>query len=54
MDKETKKNIDESRRRFLETAGKTAAAAPAAALLLALDAKVAKARPADPYNGVLP
>lgn len=48
-DHETKKSVDESRRKFLETAGKTAAAAPAAALLLALDAKVANAQ-AVPYQ----
>lgn len=42
--------INESRRAFLEKAGKAAAAAPAAALLLAAGAQTAKAQVAVPYN----
>ncbi|WP_428624793.1 hypothetical protein [Sedimenticola sp.] len=41
--------VDKSRRAFLETAGKAAAVAPAAALLLATSTQTAKAQVADPY-----
>lgn len=42
--------INESRRAFLEKAGKAAAVAPAAALLLAAGTQSANAQVADPYN----
>lgn len=42
--------INESRRAFLEKAGKVAAVAPAAALLLAAGTQTANAQVADPYN----
>ncbi|MBF0265895.1 MAG: hypothetical protein HQL46_11550 [Gammaproteobacteria bacterium] len=47
MEKENNKsNVDDSRRKFLETAGKAAAVAPAAALLLSAKSHAA----IDPYS----
>lgn len=52
MDKkeETSPEIDESRRKFIEKAGKASVAAPAAAILLSGGMQSAQAATADPYD----